>query len=222
MSEVATPDPTPEQVRATIAGLPGVDPAGLVLLERFAELLTIASAEQNLVAASTLGDRLWTRHLLDSAQLLLHAPPPSASGWIDVGSGPGLPGLIIAMLMPDWPVTLVESRRLRCDFLRHCIADLQLDPARVHVVERKVERVPQRRFAVISARAFAPLDRLIDQCRHLSDRETIWLLPKGKNAVKELSELPMKWQTKFHVEPSQTDAEAAILVGRGNFKAVSR
>lgn len=219
MSVSGGTDPTPDQAMAIMATLPWADTGGIAKLKHFAELLTIASAEQNLVAASTLGDRLWTRHLLDSAQLLAHAPPPSPGGWIDVGSGPGLPGLVIALLVPDWSITLVESRRLRCDFLRHCIAELRLDPSRVQVIESKVERVAQRRFAVISARAFAPLPRLIDQCRHLSDQNSIWLLPKGKNAVNELSELPARWQTMFHVEPSQTDAEAAILVGRGNFKA---
>jgi 16S rRNA (guanine527-N7)-methyltransferase len=79
-------------------------------LERYADLLRSESAKQNLVSASTL-DRLWDRHILDSAQLVKFAPRPDLS-WVDIGSGAGLPGIVIAALVTG-PVTLVEPRRLR-------------------------------------------------------------------------------------------------------------
>lgn len=202
--------------RDWIGALPGVSRETLDRLDRFTTLLTEEAGRQNLVAASTLGSALWVRHLADSAQLLPLAPP-SGGHWIDLGSGAGLPGLVIAILAPHWHVTLVESRRLRCDFLRAAVADLGLD-AQVTVAQRRVEVHRDGHYDVISARAYAPLHTLLASANHLAKKSTIWLLPKGKNAVNELSTLPQAWQKLFHVEPSRTDSEARILVGTGSFR----
>jgi 16S rRNA (guanine527-N7)-methyltransferase len=179
-------------------------------LERFATMLVAESAEQNLIAASTI-PILWVRHMADSAQLL--ALDRDRDGlWLDLGSGAGLPGLVVAILC-ERPVVLVESRKLRCDFLRAVVADLSL--AHVEVIEAPLERVETRPAATISARAFAPLDKLIDLSARFSTESTRWLLPKGRNAVKELALLPQPWQNLFHVEQSLTDADSQILVGTG-------
>lgn len=201
--------------RAWIATLPGVSRETLERLDAFAALLTQENARQNLVAASTLGPALWGRHIADSAQLLPLAPTIGGR-WVDLGSGPGLPGLVIAILAPHWHMTLVESRRLRCDFLRTAVAKLGLE-AQVTVAQQRVEAHREGRYDVISARAFAPLPALLATATHLSRQSTIWLLPKGKNAVNELSTLPQAWQKLFHVEPSRTDSDARILVGSGSF-----
>ena len=201
--------------RAWIATLPGVSRETLERLDAFAALLTQENARQNLVAASTLGPALWGRHIADSAQLLPLAPTIGGR-WVDLGSGPGLPGLVIAILAPHWHMTLVESRRLRCDFLRTAVATLGLE-AQVTVAQQRVEAHREGRYDVISARAFAPLPALLATATHLSRQSTIWLLPKGKNAVNELSTLPQAWQKLFHVEPSRTDSDARILVGSGSF-----
>ena len=201
--------------RAWIATLPGVSRETLERLDAFAALLTQENARQNLVAASTLGPALWGRHIADSAQLLPLAPTIGGR-WADLGSGPGLPGLVIAILAPHWHMTLVESRRLRCDFLRTAVAKLGLE-AQVTVAQQRVEAHREGRYDVISARAFAPLPALLATATHLSRQSTIWLLPKGKNAVNELSTLPQAWQKLFHVEPSRTDSDARILVGSGSF-----
>lgn len=204
------------KARDWIATLPGVSRETLDRLDRFATLLTEEAGRQNLVAASTLGAALWVRHLADSAQLLPLAPP-SGGRWIDLGSGPGLPGLVIAILAPHWHVTLVESRRLRCDFLRAVVADLGLE-SQVTVAQQRVESHRDGPYDVISARAYAPLPALLGSASHLGHKSTVWLLPKGKNAVNELSTLPQAWQKLFHVEPSCTDSEARILVGTGSFR----
>ena len=201
--------------RAWIATLPGVSRETLERLDAFAALLTQENARQNLVAAPTLGPALWGRHIADSAQLLPLAPTIGGR-WVDLGSGPGLPGLVIAILAPHWHMTLVESRRLRCDFLRTAVATLGLE-AQVTVAQQRVEAHREGRYDVISARAFAPLPALLATATHLSRQSTIWLLPKGKNAVNELSTLPQAWQKLFHVEPSRTDSDARILVGSGSF-----
>jgi 16S rRNA (guanine527-N7)-methyltransferase len=187
-------------------------------LEGFIDLLIAESAQQNLIASSTI-PTMWVRHIADSAQLLSLDTRDGDGLWIDLGSGAGLPGLVIAILS-DRPVLLVESRKRRCDFLRHVAAELGL--ANVEVVEAPLERIETRSAATISARAFAPLDKLLDLSARFSTESTRWLLPKGRNAVKELALLPQPWQRMFHVEQSRTDAESQILIGSGKITAKQR
>jgi 16S rRNA (guanine527-N7)-methyltransferase len=177
-------------------------------LERYVALLREESRRQNLVAASTL-DHLWDRHILDSAQIVRFEPYPVAS-WADIGSGAGLPGIVIACLV-EGRVTLVEPRRLRADFLHRVAESLQL---RVEVRCAKVERV-EGSFEVITARAVTNLAKMLQISAHLSTRKTIWALPKGKNALAELSDARRSWQGEFRVERSVTDADSYIVVGTG-------
>ena len=177
-------------------------------LNVYAELLKAESQRQNLISASTL-DHLWDRHILDSAQLARFEPYAGAS-WLDIGSGAGLPGIVIACLV-DGPVTLVEPRRLRADFLQAAIGELDL---RAIAIPTKVERVTGQ-FDVITARAVAPLPRLLDLSHHLSTRKTVWALPKGRSAQSELAEAQRAWQGAFHVEQSVTDDDSSIIVATG-------
>ncbi|XVJ64549.1 MAG: 16S rRNA (guanine(527)-N(7))-methyltransferase RsmG [Sphingopyxis sp.] len=186
-------------------------------LERFAAMLVAENERQNLIAASTI-PTLWVRHIADSAQLLA-LDAGGAGLWIDLGSGAGLPGLVVAILS-ERPMLLVESRKRRCEFLRAVAGELGL--AHVEVAEAPLERIETRAAGTISARAFAPLDRLIDLSARFSTESTRWLLPKGRNAVKELAKLPPAWQNLFHVEHSRTDPDSRILVGRGKIGAKQR
>ena len=174
-------------------------------LDAFADLLRVENERQNLVSRGTL-DQLWLRHIADSAQLL-RFPPPGAS-WVDLGTGAGFPGLIVAALH-DGPVTLIEERRLRVDFLRRAAEALDL---RIEILHAKAERVVPRPFDVISARAFAPLPRLLELGTGFSTTNSLWVLPKGRNAETELAALDSSWQGGFRLEPSITDAEAQIIV----------
>lgn len=186
-------------------------------LERFAELLRSENDKQNLIAASTV-ENLWVRHLADSAQLLTLIPAKDGP-WIDLGSGPGLPGLVLAILS-DAPITLVESRKLRCNFLRDVAAELLL--SNVTVAEARLELVESFPATYISARAFAPLEKLLKLANRFAVPDCTWLLPKGQKAVIELETLPKSWQTMFHVEHSLTDADSRILVGQGQLPANKR
>lgn len=186
-------------------------------LERYAAYICQENDRQNLVSASTLPN-LWVRHIADSAQLLLHSGD-SGGGWIDLGSGAGLPGLVIAILR-EHPITLVESRKLRCSFLRDVVAALNL--SHVTVAETRLETLQGYRASVITARAFAPLEKLLRLASRFADDQTIWLLPKGRNAVIELESLPQSCQNMFHVEQSLTDVDSRILVGRGRLPANQR
>lgn len=180
-------------------------------LEEFVAALLKESKQQNLIAASTV-DQIWNRHIVDSAQLLLHAPANEGGTWFDLGSGPGLPGIVIALLS-DWQVALVESRRGRIAFLNRMLDILALDNARIYGC--RLEAVPFTvPVSVISARAFAPLDRLLEKAVRFADNRTIWLLPKGKNCQNELEQVRPAWEGVFHVEQSVTDPESSILVGR--------
>jgi 16S rRNA (guanine527-N7)-methyltransferase len=185
----------------------------LDLIERYAALLREESAKQNLVSSSTL-DTLWHRHVLDSAQLVKFAPAPDSS-WADIGSGAGLPGIVIAILVSG-PVLLIEPRRLRADFLRRATAALGLE-SRVTVAATKVERVTGT-VDVITARAVAELDRLLKISTHLSTRKSLWVLPKGRSAESELAQARRNWHCDAELVPSRTDPESRILLLR-NVKA---
>lgn len=179
----------------------------LALLGRYVDLLLAENERQNLIGRST-EEEIWPRHIADSAQLVRFAPRPDSS-WLDIGSGAGLPGLVIAILS-EGPVALVEPRKLRADFLARTVAALGLK-RRVTVHAAKAERVAGV-FDVITARAVAPLDVLLGISRHLSTDKTRLLFPKGKSAQKELEEARRAWQGDFRLEPSVTSPDAAILV----------
>jgi 16S rRNA (guanine527-N7)-methyltransferase len=178
-------------------------------LEAFVAFLRREAQQQNLISAATI-DHIWSRHIVDSAQLLRFAPDGGA--WLDLGSGAGFPGIVVALLSPR-PVTLVESRGRRIDYLNRAIRLLDLE-GRTAVAGMPVERLETAPYSVISARAFAPLPKLLDLSQRFSTQKTLWLLPKGRNAVKELHEAHGRWNLDFAVEPSVTDSEAGILVGR--------
>jgi len=183
----------------------------MVALDAFVALLREENERQNLVSRATL-DAVWQRHMLDSAQLLRWAPAPTAS-WIDLGTGAGFPGLVVAALHKG-PVTLVEERKLRVDFLQRAAGLLGV-AAKTEIIGRKVERIDRRVFDVISARAFAPLRKLLELGSRFSTNKTVWILPKGRNARLELDEALSTWQGDFRIEPSLTDPDAGIIVAEG-------
>lgn len=187
------------------------DPAGMARLDRFAEMLAEENERQNLISAGSL-KMLWQRHFADSAQLLEHVPRETGC-WLDLGTGAGFPGLVIALMRPDIEMALVESRRRRVDWLQRIVDDAAL--ARCTVLGAKLEDVETFPAAVISARAFAPLSRLLRLSARFSTPDSIWLLPKGRSAAQELSDQPDWVQAMFHVEQSRTDPDAGILLGRG-------
>lgn len=180
--------------------------ARLELLKR--ELLE-ENHRQNLVSRPSEG-ALWQRHIADSAQLLRFVPRETSGPWLDLGTGAGFPGLVIAAMRPELTVILVESRARRIEWLARMIEELQL--AKCRVEGRRLELVKPFPARIISARAFAPLEKLLRLSAPFSTSETVWLLPKGRSAAQELHEIPAKARRKFHVEQSLTDSEAGIIV----------
>ncbi|MEA3262607.1 MAG: 16S rRNA (guanine(527)-N(7))-methyltransferase RsmG [Pseudomonadota bacterium] len=201
---------TEQEARAWLAALPEWDAVAAERIEQLIALLVEENARQNLVAAASL-PMVWQRHIADSAQLLPHVPRETSSPWLDLGTGAGFPGLVIAALRPDCEVVMVESRARRIEWLERARLALGLERARV--VGARLEQVETRPFRVISARAFAPLVRLLDLSARFSTKDTLYLLPKGRSAQQELSELK-GWNHLFHVEQSLTDPEAGVIIGQ--------
>ncbi|MCP9308435.1 16S rRNA (guanine(527)-N(7))-methyltransferase RsmG [Zymomonas mobilis] len=183
-------------------------------LDAFVACLHAEMAHQNLIARSTVDD-LWGRHIIDSAQLLPLARKEAAfnkkaspKSWLDLGSGAGFPGIIIAILS-EMAVTLVESRRKRVEFLKKA-AEAAGTP--VTILGQRLENIEPQAFDIITARAFAPLDKLWRLAFPFSHKESLWLLPKGQNARTELEETHKLWQGDTRIQGSVTDPQSAIIV----------
>ncbi|AKH43339.1 16S rRNA (guanine527-N7)-methyltransferase [Altererythrobacter atlanticus] len=199
-----------EAARAYCAGL--ADNQALDRLQKLADLVAEENERQNLVSNASL-DMVWQRHLADSVQLVGYVSRETPGQWMDLGTGAGFPGLAIAAVRPSWEVLLVESRKRRVEWLERAIKELDL--ANCRVAGSRLEDVKNFSAGIISARAFAPLGKLLKLSARFSTRDTIWLLPKGRKAAQELAEQPVAIQEMFHVEPSRTDETAGILIGQG-------
>jgi len=200
------------QARAWIESLPEWNATASERLECLIALLSEENDRQNLVSAASLKE-VWLRHIADSAQLLTHVSRETCSPWLDLGTGAGFPGLVVAAFRPDSEVIMVESRARRIDWLERACHELGLERARV--AGSRLEMVPTAPVRVISARAFAPLPRLLELSARFSTSDTMWLLPKGRSAPQELLELT-RWNHMFHVEQSLTDPDAGVIVGHLN------
>jgi 16S rRNA (guanine527-N7)-methyltransferase len=203
---------TEDEARAYVAGL--TDDAGMARLDTFAALVLAENQHQNLIAKAT-ELHIWQRHIADSAQLIQNVSRETFSAnaggpWLDLGSGPGFPGLVIAALHPNMPVVLVESRGRRIAFLQRAIAALDL--AKCRVEGQRIERVTPFVARAISARAFAPLPKLLDLSAPFSTGATAYVLPKGRSAAMELGSVKPSIRAMFHVKHSLTDPEAGIIV----------
>jgi 16S rRNA (guanine527-N7)-methyltransferase len=188
-----------------------VDATAMDRLVRLQAALAEENERQNLVSSASL-DEVWQRHFADSLQLLDYVPRGTGP-WLDLGTGAGFPGLAIAIARPDREVVLVESRKRRVDWLVHCASALGL--TRCRVVGGRLETAASFAAEVISARAFAPLDKLLRLSARFSTPATAWVLPKGRSAAQELAQQPPAIREMFHVEQSQTDPGGGILVGQG-------
>jgi len=167
-------------------------------------------AIKNLVGPATL-DRIWERHIVDSLQLLNLAP--EARTWVDLGSGAGFPGVVLAIAGQERGLTvhLVESNSRKCAFLRQIV---RLTGASAVVHEARLEAVIPGfvgKADVVSARALASLTQLLEWTEPMLKTGTTGLFPKGRDAESELTEARKRWTFKADILPSRTDSEARIL-----------
>jgi 16S rRNA (guanine527-N7)-methyltransferase len=190
--------------KAALAAL-AVSRETMARLELYAGLLEKWQKAVNLVAASTLPE-LWQRHMLDSAQLwpLL---PPGTHRLVDLGSGAGFPGLVLAILGVA-EVHLVESDQKKAAFLREA-ARLTAAPATIH--NQRIEAVAPFAVEVVTARALAPLPRLLALAAPFLTEGAIGLFLKGESAAEELTEARRQWTMTVTAEPSRTSPQGVIL-----------
>ena len=177
-------------------------------LAEFVDLVREEAARQNLVSASSL-DSIWSRHVVDSAQLVPLAPDDG--GWVDIGTGAGFPGLVVGLLR-DAPMILIEPRARRAEFLSATATRLGAD--NISVIHAKVEATSGV-AAVISARAVAMLGRLFHGASGWAGPGTIWLLPRGRSGREELAVTRKTWHGSFHVEQSLTSPDSVVVVASG-------
>jgi len=180
-------------------------------LASYAALLRKWNPAINLVSRATL-DELETRHFADSAQLFDLAPA-EARHWVDLGSGGGFPGLVIAIIAeehaPDLRVTLIESDQRKATFMRTVTRELGL--RRVEVIDARIEAADPQEADVLSARALAPLDRLLGFAeRHLAPHG-VALFPKGARYADEVNRALASWRFEVQNHPSKTDPQAVVL-----------
>ena len=185
------------------------DAAAIGRLELLISALIQENQHQNLISKPSEA-QIWVRHIADSAQLLRFVPRETSGAWLDLGTGAGFPGLVIAALQPDREVVLVESRARRVEWLNRMVEELELPNCRVE--GQRLELVTPFKARIISARAFAPLEKLLRLSAPFSTKATTYLLPKGRSAAQELSQMPRKIRKLFHVEHSLTDPDAGIIV----------
>jgi 16S rRNA (guanine527-N7)-methyltransferase len=181
-------------------------------LQRYADLLAHWQKSTNLIAVSTL-PRIWSRHFADSAQLLTLAQ--NARLWLDLGSGAGFPGLVIAILetgRPEFRMHLVESNRKKCAFLAE-VARETIAPVEIHAgrIEGFAESADRLKPDVVSARALAPLPRLLELAAPFFGPATRGLFLKGEEAEAEIETAREDWVFDARLHPSLTSARSYIV-----------
>lgn len=171
------------------------------------------TATVNLVSRGSVAD-LWDRHIADSAQTF-QACPPNARRWLDLGSGGGFPGLVVAILArelrPDLHVTLVESDQRKATFLRQAAQKLGVD---VDVLAKRIESLPPQGADVVSARALAPLADLLELAAPHLKSDGLALFPKGARHAEEIAEAKRSWTFDLETLPSATQPDAVLLMIR--------
>jgi 16S rRNA (guanine527-N7)-methyltransferase len=215
----------------------GVSRETVARLETYAALLRQWQKAVNLVAPSTL-DEVWHRHFADSGQLLACAP--AARTWVDIGSGAGFPGLVVAIMLADPAshaegyarnpqanpvrrVTLIDSNERKCAFLREVARMAGITGERqsrvvVDILSTRIERAATQATLqgpdVISARALAPLDKLLTSAAPLFASNTVGLFLKGRDALSELAAAKKAWNFNAEMIPSRTERDARVIVVR--------
>ncbi len=181
-------------------------------LERYEALLREWQEKINLVGPATLAD-IWGRHFFDSAQLT-ELIPPEAKTFVDLGSGAGFPGVVLAILLSDRPglkIRLVEATAKKCRFLEEVVSATQ---APAEIVNARAEGLPASPADVVTARACAPLVELLAYAKKFTKKGSICLFPKGKTVDVELTGAARVWRINYTKVESRTDPSSTILVIR--------
>jgi 16S rRNA (guanine527-N7)-methyltransferase len=207
MSVAAPPEAAPALDAAGFAALTGATPEQVAMLERYRALLAEWNEKMNLVGPATL-EVFWSRHAWDSAQILPLAP--DALRWADLGTGAGLPGVVLAILgkgRTGFHVELVDSLAKRCRFLQAVVDELGLPAtvrnARAEALDLAVD--------VVTARACAPLVRLLGYAEPYLRRGATGLFLKGQDVASEMEEATRYWEFDADILPSRSDPRGRVV-----------
>ncbi|WP_428153379.1 16S rRNA (guanine(527)-N(7))-methyltransferase RsmG [Brevundimonas sp.] len=207
-----------ETEKAAFQAKAGATPQQMADLEAFRVRLGDANSVMNLVGPDSLPD-FWNRHVWDSAQLLTHAP--EARTWADLGAGAGFPGVVLAILMKGREgahVWLIDSLGKRCRFLQEVADALDL-PATVIIGRAEEQQVT---CDVVTARAVAPMEKLLGYAQPYFQRGAQGLFLKGERAESELIEARKSWHFEAELAPSQSDARGRIVTIRSLRRASTK
>jgi len=200
--------------RAAFVTATDADAAVMARLDVYAEILADWNGRMNLVSPASMAS-LWQRHMLDSAQLM-PLIPDGTRRTVDMGSGAGFPGLVIAAMRAGGvggETILIESIEKKCAFLRAAAEAMGLT-ASVQVIRGRAEGVSGLKADLVTARAMAPLETLLVYAKRFADKETVLLFPKGRTAADELTAARRSWTLEAQMIPSRSDSEASIIAIR--------
>ncbi len=199
---------------ASFQAATGATPAQMADLHAYLALLAEWNEKMNLVGPSALAE-FWSRHAWDSAQLLKLAP--DAEVWADLGAGAGFPGIVLAIFLKGREgaqVHLIESMTKRCTFLRAVVEALAL-PAAVHNARAEELKIV---VDIVTARACAPMVRLLGYARPYLRTGATALFLKGRDVVSEIAEAETAWKFSYALRPSQSDPSGQIVVISGDVR----
>lgn len=179
-------------------------------LSAYVETLLRWNKKINLIGRNTTSE-VWQRHIVDSAQLVHLAP--ESENWVDLGSGAGLPALVVAAIRTEmnapFSMTVVESDQRKCAFIAEASRKMDVP---VTIINKRIEAAPATGFDVVSARALAPLTKLLGFAAQFRKPGAVCLFPKGANVDLELTEAAKTWHMTYERRPSAVDDASVILV----------
>jgi 16S rRNA (guanine527-N7)-methyltransferase len=176
-------------------------------LEKFIEILLQYNQKMNLIGSSTITD-IWSRHILDSAQLLQFIKDKNQR-IADLGSGAGFPGVILSILGIK-NITLIEKSPKKCQFLEKIS---EISPNKIHIINQNIIDIKNIKFDIITSRAFAPLNKLLKLSKNLTTDKTKYILLKGKNLELEINESKKELKNhQYQIFNSKTSSEGKIIV----------
>jgi 16S rRNA (guanine527-N7)-methyltransferase len=188
----------------------GVSRETIDRLEQFSALVLKWTKSINLISSKTADD-IWQRHILDSAQIYQYSAENTGK-WLDIGSGGGFPGIVVAILSSDagrkTSYTLIESDQRKATFLRTAIRELDLP---MRVLSERIDQAKEQEADVISARALSQLSDLLPMVARHQHEQTTVLLHKGQSWQQEIAEARKNWSFALSDYPSMTDPNARIL-----------
>ena len=176
-------------------------------LKLYQQILETWQKRLNLISSSTL-PQIWERHFEDSLQLIPYLPS-SGGALVDLGSGAGFPGLVLAIARPDLKVTLIESDLKKCVFLENVSRETNTS---VIILNERIEAINNSlKYDIVTARGLAPLSFLLEYASPLMDVDAACLFLKGKEVENEIKESQKKWDFNLEIFPSLTDSRGRIL-----------